>query len=104
VDGGIGGEKVRTNQLEIDSIDRKGLLDGTGTWRPECVIGLSQTGYARNHNAGLVRNRWGELPDQKRIGVAYSTSCYGGPSYANCKGERQLYSDRVWEITGTLPG
>lgn len=56
-------DKERTEQWHfIDTVDEK------------------LSGYPRNHNTGLITNEYGHMYLSDRIGVAFSTSQYGGVS------------------------
>jgi hypothetical protein len=84
--------------VQLDSISRAGLLSGRGTWTVEGNITPRLTGFPRNHDAGLVRTLYGELPDKHTVSVVYATSCAG----ASCKGTAPLWTYALWEVTGRL--
>ncbi len=49
-------------------------------WRTLATIGAKETGYPRNHNAGLLSDPYGWLPDSDMLHVLYSTSLTNEPS------------------------
>ena len=49
------------------------MKSGGYTWKMAGYVGPDVTGSARNHNPGIVRNAYGELPDSKKMGVVVST-------------------------------
>lgn len=61
--------------LQLVSIPGSSIWNGGGTWTVEGVIGPSLTGYARNHNAGMVRNEFGTLVNASTASVLFTTSC-----------------------------
>lgn len=61
--------------VELVSIDGASIWSGGGSWRREAVIGPPQTGYPRNHNAGIVRSEFGTLPSSGRLDVIFTASC-----------------------------
>lgn len=54
--------------------------NGGYTWKTLGYVGPSDTGYARNHNPGLVKTDGGYIPDSGKIGVIVST---GNNDWAN---------------------
>lgn len=64
--------------------DMKAVCDmfkkGGYTWKTLGYVGPSNTGYARNHNPGLVKTDGGYIPDSGKIGVIVST---GNNDWAN---------------------
>ncbi len=57
------------------------------TWRPLAVIGTEQTGFARNHNTGILRDAYGHLANGY-ITVYYTVSEEGNDS---------LWSYRIYD-------
>ncbi|MDC4232247.1 hypothetical protein M3T53_00755 [Actinomyces sp. B33] len=76
--------------VELVSIDGASIWSGGGAWRQEAVIGPAQTGYPRNHNAGIVRTEYGTLPSPERIEILFTASC------ADC--EDWLWSYRLRRV------
>ncbi len=81
--------------VQIASIDAQTLLRGEGTWRVEGVISPERTGFARNHNAGLVRTKNGWLPRPDRTTVVFTDSC-AGPTCDS------LYEYDLWQLDQRL--
>jgi hypothetical protein len=60
--------------LEINHMPLSEFLNGTGKWEAMVRITPSLTGFARNHNAGLERNSFGEIEDWENPVVYYTVS------------------------------
>lgn len=60
--------------LEINHMPLSDFLDGRGKWEAMVRITPSLTGFARNHNAGLERNSFGEIQDWENPVVYYTVS------------------------------
>jgi hypothetical protein len=65
---------------EVDIVDAEALLAGRGVWRKLAVIDVTVTGSPRNHNAGLVKDPWGNLPNAARIDALVTTSAGCAPA------------------------
>ena len=50
------------------------------TWKYLATIGTEDTGFARNHNVGLVRDEYGHLPARDYISIYYTVSVTGSQS------------------------
>jgi hypothetical protein len=74
---------------EIDAIDEADLKDGVGKWRKLAIIGPSMTAAPRNHNAGLLKDIWGNLPTSDRIEGAVTTS-------GQCATARPCFPAALW--------
>jgi hypothetical protein len=84
-----------SDRVEVDSISAGGLRTGAGAWRVENRITPKTTGFARNHNPGLLRTVHGTLPAGDSIEVVLSRSTVGAfPG--------TLYSYDLWSVTGSL--
>ena len=86
--------------LQVVSISGRDLRSGGGAWRVEGEINPDLTGFPRNHNAGLVRNALGYIPDSHSLSVVFTRACTDTPDY-NCSTPEWSYD--LWEITGRLP-
>ncbi len=82
--------------LQIVSIATRDLSSPDALWRVEGEIGPDLTGFARNHNAGLVRDSFGALPDPKRLRVVFASSAAGKEA-----GTAE-WTYRLWELQGNL--
>ncbi|MBQ2733561.1 MAG: hypothetical protein IJF74_05315 [Clostridia bacterium] len=71
----------------------KGSSFSRGAWRTVAQIGPKQTGAARNHNVGLVRDEYGHLYNKNFITVYYTISVTGSQS---------LWSYRIYEYNVEL--
>jgi hypothetical protein len=60
--------------LEVNHMPLTDFLNGTGKWEAMVRITPSLTGFARNHNAGLERNSFGEIEDWENPVVYYTVS------------------------------
>lgn len=92
--------------VQVDAISTSSALAGHGTWNVEGNIDKALTGLDRNHNAGFVRDWYGNLLDPGALDVVFTSSCSSLPtvydqdwSQATCD---SLYSYRLWEVDGTL--
>lgn len=50
------------------------------TWKTLVQVGEAQTGFARNHNTGMLRDAWGHLPNSGYVSVFYTVSITGSNS------------------------
>lgn len=59
----------------VDSMEKacEILQSGNYTWKIEGYVGPNDTGFARNHNPGIVRNEYGYIPNSSQIGVIVTT-------------------------------
>lgn len=85
-------------RLQIISIESRHIRDGTGAWRVEGLLTPELTSHARNHNAGIERTLFGELPDPNRLRVVFTTACAAG----DCEGQRPLWTYALWQIEAKL--
>ena len=60
------------------------------TWRELCTIGADETGFARNHNTGILRDGYGHLANDY-ISVYYSVSNTG-------TGNNSLWTYRIYDF------
>lgn len=61
-------------RVRLASIRWSELRRGSGVWRELGTLDVRRTGWPRNHNAALLRDAWGRLPDRRRLTVALSVS------------------------------
>lgn len=80
--------------LQVVSIDAASVWSGGGSWTVEGTIDPALTGFARNHNAGLVRTEYGTLPDADTLSVVFTSSCGGCAD--------SLWQYRLHQVTGAL--
>ena len=66
----------------------------SGFWRSLCSIAPAETGFARNHNAGFLRDAYGHLPDNGYLTAFYTVSVTGNDS---------LWSYRIYDHHVKLP-
>ena len=59
----------------------------TFTWKSLATVGPNQTGFARNHNVGIMRDAYGHLPEDY-LSVFYTVSIVGNNS---------LWSYRIYD-------
>jgi F5/8 type C domain len=89
--------------LNVYSIASEDVWQSTGQWRFEGSINPSNTGFYRNHNAGIKRDLYGLLPDPQRLDVILTDSCANDPgSYEPCDATEAAYSYDLWELSGRL--
>jgi hypothetical protein len=82
------------SSLQVVSIRSSQITNGT--WSIEGAISPTLTGFPRNHNGGIKRTAYGELPDPDSIWVAFSKSCAGD----GCSVAEWTYD--LWEVQGTF--
>lgn len=82
------------SSVQVVSISGASIWNGGGTWNVEGAIAPALTGFARNHNAGIVRTEFGTLPDPAALGIVFTTSCGG------CSGSLWQYA--LHEVDGAL--
>ncbi len=58
------------------------------TWRNVAKIGEAETGFARNHNTGILRDAYGHLPEAGVVSVYYTVSVTG---------DKSLWSYRIYD-------
>ncbi len=58
--------------VQLARMPWKDLLKGAGRWEVLEDIGESVTGWPRNHNASLLKDHRGRLPDPSRLTIALS--------------------------------
>jgi hypothetical protein len=85
---------------QIVSIAGSSIWGGGGTWAVEGAIDPALTGYARNHNAGLVRNEFGTLVSSSALNVIFTSSC-GGTGGTACSGTPE-WTYRLHRVNGTI--
>lgn len=92
--------------VQVDSIGKRDLLNGRGSWTPVGDINEALTGHTRNHNAGFARDWAGHLPDKRTVSVVFTKSCSSLPtidnqdwSQATCD---SLYSYDLWSVDGRI--
>ncbi|QMV42655.1 glycoside hydrolase family protein [Cohnella cholangitidis] len=86
-----------TDSQQIVSIDGGSVWGGGGQWKIEGTLSPSTTGFARNHNGGLLRTAHGTLPNPSLV-EAYFTDSDAAPNLTG----RAEYTYDVWRITGQL--
>ena len=57
-------------------------------WKTLATVGESETGFARNHNVGLVRDAYGHLANDRFLTVYYTVSVTG---------DQSLWSYRIYD-------
>jgi hypothetical protein len=82
-------------ELEIDSIDGASIWNGGGTWTREGGITPDLTGFARNHNAGILRSIYGTLPSADSLTAVFTRSITG-------TFPETLWSYALWQVAGSL--
>jgi len=82
---------------QIVSISGGSVWGGGGEWRVEGTLNAAVTGFARNHNAGLLRTPYGTLPSPNAIDV-YFTDSDAAPALVG----RAEYTYDVWRISAAL--
>jgi hypothetical protein len=80
--------------LQVVSIAGSSVWGGGGSWTVEGVIDPALTGYARNHNAGVIRADFGTLIGSSTLDMLFTTAC------GSC-------SDSLWQyalhrVNGTI--
>lgn len=95
--------------VQVASIDARSLLAGGGRWTVEGDINRDLTGFARNHNAGLVRTWTGGLRSATTLGVVFTDSCESLPTVDNPDWSQStcdsLYTYDLWSIKARIsPG
>lgn len=84
-----------STELEVSSIPGPSIWNGTGTWTTEAVITPSQTGFPRNHNPGILRTKWGTLPNDNEVTVIFTDSNTG--TFPG-----SLWSYDLWKVSGPI--
>ncbi len=62
-------------------------------WKTEATVSPTDTGYARNHNTGILRDEYGHLPQREYLTVYYTVSVTGNDS---------LWSYRIYDRVVSL--
>jgi hypothetical protein len=63
-----------SSSVQVATTPMSTMASGEGRWSVVANIGPEATGWARNHNAGLLRTLDGRLPDPDRLTVVVSTA------------------------------
>lgn len=87
-----------SGSVQVASIAASDLENGTGSWRVEGEVSPDVTGFPRNHDAGLVRSKYGRLPDHATLSVVFASSCAG----SGCGTTAPLWTYDLWQVTGRL--
>jgi len=83
-------------EVYVMTIGLAGLLNGSGTWTTQGIIGRCLSGHLYNHNSGIVRNAVGDLPSPSQLGVFYSVA------NDNVGGNWGVYDYRIFETSAPL--
>jgi len=82
---------------EVDCISFSDFANSTGSWRPMAKITPSLTNYARNHNAGIERNIYGEIGNWASP-VIYYTVSKASPDVSNSYGKHAEWTYSIWRV------
>lgn len=82
----IGEPSYIASHIRVHDFDRPQRYD-TFTWQPLLTVGESESGFARNHNAGILHDVYGHLQGEY-LSVFYTVSLLGGES---------LWSYRIYD-------
>ncbi|TLS50904.1 hypothetical protein FE782_17815 [Paenibacillus antri] len=82
---------------QIVSISGGAVWGGGGEWKVEGTLNAAVTGFARNHNAALLRTPFGTLPQPDRLDV-YFTDSSASPDLSG----RAEFTYDVWRISAAL--
>lgn len=85
---------------QIVSIAGSSIWGGGGTWTVEGTVNQTLTGYARNHNAGIVRSEYGTLVSSSALHVIFTSSC-GGAGGTACSGTPE-WTYRLHRVNGSI--
>lgn len=88
----VGHPDYISERVEVVALRGGDMWAGKGTWTSIGAIGQAQTGYPRNHNAGLVRTVYGTLPSSNSVTAVYTVGLVG-PHPAS------LYTYELWKAT-----
>ena len=83
----------RVTRLERFTSGGVAFTDANASWTDLATVGPRETGFARNHNVGLVRDEYGRLPDRDYLTVCYTVSVTGTKS---------LWSYRIYDCNVAL--
>lgn len=83
-------------QVQVVSLAATDLKRPDAQWKVEGEITPAMTGFARNHNAGIARNVYGELPDSNRLPVIFSSS----QAEPALKGQFVVWTYQLHEMSG----
>lgn len=81
-----------TQQCMSDEMENFFLPDGTAKWQLLTRIGPDDSGYPRNHNAGLMGDAYGWMAEQGVLQVFYTVSEVGRPN-------KSLWTYRIHRYT-----
>jgi hypothetical protein len=85
-------------QLQVVSLAASDLRRRDAEWQVEGEITPAMTGFARNHNPGIARTVYGELPEPRRLRVFFSSS-QAEPALG---GQRGLWTYALHEVSAGL--
>ncbi len=75
-----------------------GLLQGSGTWKPQGTYGQCLSGYTYNHNSGIVRTANGDLPSSNRLEVLNAVADN------NIGNKWGVWDYRLWDTSAPISG
>jgi len=82
--------------LEVTTISTDGFYKNTGKWNSIAQISPSDTKYPRNHNAGLVRDKYGSMIGSTDSTEIYFTTCLEEPAVENAFGKFAEWTYTIW--------
>ena len=98
--------QIVSERVEVPSIAGADIWAGTGTWRREAQVTSADTGFPRNHNAGIARTVHGTLPAGGSIDVQFTRSHtwldQAAVNASKDKTEKTLFTYNLWSWRGTL--
>lgn len=83
--------------IQVASIEGAAIWGGGGQWKVEGTLGSAITGFARNHNPGLLRTAHGTLPHADAVTVYFTDSEAGD----GLSGPPE-YTYDIWRIDAEL--
>lgn len=69
-----------SQQQSVDTMADFFVSEPSASWTPLSSIGTKDTGYSRNHNAGLLSDPYGWMVEPNTLHVLYSVSLTNEPS------------------------
>jgi len=81
------------SEVQVACIDGDAIWSGSGSWDVLGNIGVNNSGYPRNHNSGILRTPYGDLPDFSQIRIIFAVGVTG---------DDWLWSYRLHSIKGNL--
>lgn len=85
-------------KMEVASMPKADFESGQGSWDRAYIIGVADTGFKRNHNAGFLRDIYGYLPSTNTVTTYVTSSCASTDCGSVIDGARAEFTYKIWQL------